>query len=315
MSRTEKSSNILMLTLLLGMVFLASPAYAQNTLGQMTNKLYDSIISLQTFLSTLSYILGVFFSVTDLQKLRNHVDDPAKTPVMPVVLRMGAAAFFIFSPTFANMIVASLGGGGVGAANQGIVTFVNKTTPDGSGDGLDGALNRFVMDFASPFLSNLLPFFAYIGGLVFMLIGLKRLALADGNGPQAPGGMGTLGTFVVAAMLMAFGYIMYTLQGSIFGSTTLASNPLFISGPGTDSAILERTNQAMWGIFIFLRIVGYISVLRGLFMLRAAGEGGNVSMMAVCTHLIAGALLANGTAFVLAAQETFVANPSNYILK
>lgn len=329
MSRLPKALKIIAVTLFIGFVFTSFPALAQKvdyfpdhsqipsdqkqTLGSMTNQLYDSLVNIQTFLSTLSYLLGVFFSITGFQKLRAHVDDPGRNPLMPALLRLFAAAFFIFSPTFANLIVDAISGSTVG--NTELLTMSSKTDPKGDGTGLDGALTRFVMDFASPFLENLLPFFAYVGGLIFMLVGLKRLALADGNGPQAPGGMGTIGTFIVAACLMAFGYIMYSLQGSIFGSTDLASNPIFIAGAKTDSALQERFNQAMWGVFIFLRVVGYISVLRGLFMLRAAGEGGNVSMMAVGTHLIAGALLANGTAFVLAAQATFVKDQSNYILQ
>ena len=329
MSRMSKPLRILAITLFLGIVFFGLPALAQGTnpnhskipdpqtLGSMTNQLYSSLLNLQTFLSMLSYILGVFFSLTGLQKLRANVDDPGRNPLMPALMRLGAAAFFIFAPTFANILVDSISGAGVGG-QENLVEFENADgmTPKTDGDGLDGALTRFVIDFATPFMENLLPFFSYVAGLIFMLIGLKRLALADGQGPQAPGGLGTIGTFVVSATLMAFGYIMYTLQGSLFGSTTLVSNPIFIGGTGTNSALLDRTNQAMWGVFIFLRIAGYISVLRGLFMLRAVGEGsGNVSMMAVGTHLIAGALLANGTAFVLAAQETFIEDPSKYILQ
>jgi hypothetical protein len=282
------------------------------TLGKMTNQLYNSMLSIQTFLSMLSYILGVFFSITGLQMLRANVDDPGRNPAMPGLLRLGAASFFLFAPTFANMIVNAISGSGVGGGA--LLTTTNAITPTADGDGLDGALIRFVKDFAAPFLENLLPFFAYVAGLIFMLVGLKRLALGNGDGPQAPGGLGTMGTFVVAACLMAFGYVMYTLQGSIFGSSTLVSNPLFKTDT-TATDIQQRANEAMWGIFIFLRVVGYISVLRGLFMLRAAGEGQNVSMMAVGTHLIAGAMLANATAFVLAAEHTFVSDPNSYILQ
>lgn len=328
MSRLSKPLKILAFAAVAAAVFHAVPALAQSnivddfpnhseippaTLGQMSDKLFYSLTNIQTFLSMLSYILGIFFSITGLQMLKANVDDPGRNPAMPALLRLGAAAFFIFSPTFANLIVDSISGHGVGEGALLELTEVTAPNIDG-GDGLDGALNRFVYDFAGPFLESLLPFFAYIAGVIFMLIGLKRLALGNGNGPQAPGGLGTFSTFFVAAALMAFGFIMYTLQGSLFGETELYSNPIFKSAAGGPGALEERFNQAMWGVFIFLRVVGYISVLRGLFMLRAAGEGGNVSMMAVGTHLIAGALLANATSFVLIAQETFVKDEANYIL-
>jgi hypothetical protein len=296
-----------------------SPAFAQvpaKTLGDMTNSVYDSLISLQFFLSLISYCLGTFFSITGLQQLRNYVDSPDKTPVHAMLLRLGAAAFFIFAPTAAMMLVKSLGLGGMGDKTQlltegtGVITG-NVTT---TGQGLDEALTRFVIDFAGPFLDNLLPVFAYICGIIFMLVGLKRLAMANGDGPQAPGGLGTMGTFVVAAALMAFGYIMYTMQGSIFGTTQLYTNQAVVS-PSADAALQGRFDKALWGVFIFLRIVGYISVLRGVFMLRGVAEGGNVSMMAVGTHLIAGSLLANMGAFVNAIQYSFIQDPANFVFK
>lgn len=314
MSRFDKITKNLGIALVSGLVVLCvtDPAFAQaKTLGDMTNRLYNSLLSLQTFLSILSYIAGVFFSITGLQKLRDYVDEPDKSPALAALMRLGAAAFFIFAPTFANIIVDSITGNNVGEGA--LLTLKNVTTPNGgSGDGLDGALVRFVYDFAAPFLENLLPFFCYVAGIIFMMTGLKRLAMADGDGPQAPGGMGTIGTFIIAAALMAFGYIMYSLQGSLFGETTLYSNPIFKNATGT--TLEERSNQAMWGVFIFLRVVGYISVIRGLFMMREVGEGGNVSMVSVSTHLIAGAMLANATSFVMVVQETFVKDPANYVL-
>ncbi len=290
----------------------AALAQAQ-TLGDMTNTVYDSLISLQFFLSLLAYALGTFFTITGLQMLRAHVDDPGRNPVMPAFLRLCAAGFFILSPTVANMLVRTLGGGGIGETNDLVTAQDHVTITAGtfSGDGLDQALGRFVVDFGGPFLENLLPFVAYLAGAIFMFIGLKRMALANQDGPQAPGGMGTMMTFVVAAGLMAFGYVMFTIQGSLFGTTDIHSNPLLTNDT---SPLADRANQALWAVFIFLRIVGYISVLRGLFLLRMMAEGGgNASLTAVVTHFVAGAALANGGMLVGVIQETFVGNPDNFV--
>lgn len=298
----------------IGLLSIANVAWAQNnvkTLGDMTNNVYDSLVSLQTFLSVLSYILGVFFSITGLQNLRNYIDDPGRNPAQAALLRLGAAAFFIFSPSAANMLVNTLSGESVGEAK--LVSVQDNTNPfnaQDAGTGLDQAFGRFIVDIASPILDNALPIFSYVAGVVFMLIGLKRLALANGDGPQAPGGMGTMGTFLVAAALMSSGYVMYLLQGSLFDMTTLHSNSNLITSINADVA--ERANQTIWAIFIFLRIVGYISVLRGLFMLRAMAEGGNVSMVGVLTHLVAGALLANGGMLVQTIQCTFISDSNQF---
>ncbi len=309
LSKPLKNYHIAFMT---GFVLMSAPcvAMAAQTLGSMTSQLYDSLLGLQTFLSMLSYILGVFFSITGFQKIRDYVDDPGRNPPLPALLRIFAAAFFIFVPSFANIIVDAISGNGVGAND--VTNYIDKNAVKGNpADGLEGSLVRFVKDFGGPFLEDLIPYFSYISGLVLMLIGLKRLALANGDGPQAPGGLGTMTTFVIAAALMAFGYIMGTLQGSIFGTTDVIVSPAFKNAGG----LTESSKSAIWGVFVFLRIVGYVSVLRGLFMLRGVGEGQNTSMVAVSTHLIAGALLANATGFVLAVQETLVKDPSNYILQ
>jgi hypothetical protein len=310
------------MTLALGVViaalfFYPDMAFAQNerakTLGDSINLVYDTLVPLQTFLSVLSYILGVFFSITGLMMLRDHVDDSSRNPISPALLRVAAAAFFIFSPSAINLLVASISGsGGLGDNELLFVQDNVKLVGDFTkGTGLENALGRFVVDIGSPVLDNFLPIFSYVAGVIFMLIGLKRLALANGDGPQAPGGMGTVGTFIVAAALMAFGHFMFILQGSLMGTNILHNNTAMRFTSGSQD-LIDRANNTMWAIFTFLRIVGYISVLRGLFMLRAVAEGGNVSMVGVMTHFIAGSLLANGGMMVQMIQCTFVGEEKNF---
>lgn len=302
--------------LVLGLSVLAAPAaLAQDTprtLGDMTNSVYDSLASVQYFLSLLSYILGLFFTITGLQMLKGYIDDPGQNPAQASMLRLGAAALFLFSPTAANMLVGTIGDGEVFngdtthvVTTQDAVSISSSTFS--SGGGLENALGRFVIDFGGPFLDNLLPLFAYLSGVVLMLVGLKRLALANGQGPQAPGSLGTFSTFIIAAGLMSFGYVMYTLQGTFFGKTTLYGVQKLTGG---GSAITDHAEHALWAVFIFLRIVGYISVLRGLFMLREVTEGGQASMVGVSTHMFAGAALANLGYVVNMIQCTFLESSS-----
>ena len=312
LSRVSRSFSVLSAGVLAVGLCVPLDAWAQQakTLGEMTNNVYDSMLSLQFFLSLVSYILGIFFFITGFKMLRDYVNDPDRNPIKNSVLRLIAAAFFLLSPTMANYLVRTIGGGSVGDTT--LLTAHQGAFENSGGTGLDGALSRFVIDFGAPFLDNLLPFFAYVAGVILMLVGLKRLALASGDGPQAPGGMGTFGTFIVGAGLMAFGYIMYTFQMTIFGTSTLEANQTFNSAQ--NDPMTQRAGQALWGVFIFLRIVGYISVLRGLFMLRAFAEGSNsVSLMAVSTHMIAGSLLANGGYFVNSLQYTFIGDDSVFV--
>lgn len=285
-------------------------AFAQaTTLGEMTDSTFNALLPIQIFLSSISYILGVFFAFSALKMARNYTESPGDIKPLHVALRFLAAAFFILTPFAANVLVETISGAGVGGSTAAQLGGVNG--PAG-GDGLDGVLNRIVSDMWGPLMDNLIPLFCYAAGIILMMVALKRLALASNDGPQAPGGLGTMTTFFVAAGLMSVGYLMNVTQGSLFGENQMFQNIVFVNGNGGEFE--TRAQEALWGVFMFLRIVGYISFIRGLFMLRGATEGAqNASIMGAITHIGAGAILANGLAFARAIQETIFDDPSNWI--
>ncbi len=288
-------------------VFSAESAWAgATTLGDMAQTTYLALTPIQILLSSIAYILGVFCAFSGLKMARQYSESPGDVKLLHVALRFLASGLLILTPYAANVLVETISGAGVGGA--GVVTMA--TGGPGGGDGLDGVLNRIINNIWAPFMDNLLPLFCYAAGITLMLVALKRLALASNDGPQAPGGLGTMTTFFVAAGLMSVGYLMNISQGTLFGQNNLYTNIVFTGGGGE---FTQRAQDAMWGVFAFLRIVGYISFIRGLFILRGATEGaGNASIMAAVTHIAAGAMLANGLAFASIIQETFMDPGSHF---
>ena len=58
-------------------------------------------------------------------------------------------------------------------------------------------------------------------------------------------------------------------------------------------------------IVAFVAIIGWVSFIRGLFILRGVSEGsGQASMMAAVTHIIGGAIAVNLGGFIMAVQNT-----------
>ncbi len=311
-----KFTQIIWMSLILTTAYIA-PTLAATTLGDMVNTTYDSFIPIQAFLSSIAYILGIYSIFTGLKMARMHTESPGDARPLHIGLRFAGGALLILTPFAANVLVTTISGGGVGSSAVNVADIVGGFgAPAGAldGEGLDVTLNRLVSNVWAPLMDNLLPLFCYAAGLVLMLVALKRLALASNDGPQAPGGLGTLTTFFSAAGLMSAGYLMGVMQGSLFGANEIYQNVTLAQGANTPQAI--KAQNALWGIFVFLRIVGYISFIRGLFILRGAAEGANnASMMAASTHIIAGALLANGLRFAQVIQETIFNDPADWILQ
>jgi hypothetical protein len=298
---------------LAGVLFLALaglapfPAFAQVTLGSVTNSVYTSFIPAQMFLSTVSFLLGVWYMIKGIQSLRSTGEGGQQPqPMLGSILKLGGAAGLISLPFVIDTVLRSLTGTGLGGDT---IALQGDTTRRMNGPGLDEAVTRFVSDFFVPFIGDALPYFCYMAGAILMLRGMQRMVNEE-KGPKAPAGFGTLTSFGVAAGLMSMGYFMKTLQGSIFGVTDLYANVTLCDNT---SELTDRAQDVLWGVFQFLRIVGYIAVVRGLFQLKAYADGGQGSLLGASTFIISGAMLANVWYFIWVVQNTFVSDSSYFV--
>jgi hypothetical protein len=289
----------------------APAAQAAQTLGQVTQKLYTDFLPVQVFLSSIIFLLGIWYSIKGVQMLRATGEGGQNAPALSASLfKLFGGAALIVIPFAINVLVNTLSSGNLGAKSIQQSGILASDAPTFDGPGLDEAVGRFVIDFFYPFMSDALPYFCYIAGVLLLVRGFQRVANGDEKGPKAPGGLGTWMLFFVAAALMSMGYFMQVLQCSIFGT-----NMLYGSVKLMDQSILsQRAENVLWAVFQFLRIVGYISVIRGLFMLKGFAEGANnASLLGSSTHIISGAMLANVFFYVNVIQNTFVSDTAYHV--
>lgn len=286
-------------------------AWAQaTTLGEVTQKIYSEFLLVQVFLSTIIFLLGVWYSIKGIQMLRATGEGGQNAPALSASLyKLFGGAVLIALPFAIHVLLSTLTDGSLGAKS---IRLQGDLSRSFTGPGLDEAVGRFVTDFFVPFMGKALPYFCYIAGLILLVRGFQRVANGDEKGPKAPGGLGTWMLFFVAAGLMSMGYFMQVLQCSIFGTNELYANVLLKD----TSALSLRANNVLWAVFQFLRIVGYISVVRGLFMLKGFAEGvSNASLLGASTHIISGAMLANVWFFITVVQNTFVSDEFYHVFQ
>jgi hypothetical protein len=139
-------------------------------------------------------------------------------------------------------------------------------------------------------------------------LALRRMMDNMDKGVKSPVGIGTVSMILIGGALLSFDTIIRSILATLFpdvlGITRLRLYGSLSYIPGVGAANAESINSVIGTVFAFAFIVGTISVLRGLFMLKEVANGGNASMMAAFTHIIGGGLALNLGATVSAIQNT-----------
>jgi hypothetical protein len=94
---------------------------------------------------------------------------------------------------------------------------------------------------------------------------------------------------------------------SLFSDGTAVSNFANMSFTGgLNDAALGHVHNVISAVLGFMIIIGWISFIRGWFILREVAEGNHqASMMAAMTHLFGGALAINLGGVINAVETTF----------
>lgn len=291
---------ILFLFMALAIVLEPSSAFAQNSLEDTLQNFRDSISDTPNLVSAFAYVIGIACGIWGLLKIKDHVDAPMQTPLRAGVLRLLAGGGLLSLPMAAEAVKETwMGGWG----------FTNMTNTNrhgavaGPGLSLDDVLMNLMGDIG-PMMEDLVGAFAYLFGLIFVVVGLIRLTKHQQEGPRGPSGMGTFTTFAVAGALLSLGGMMASATESLFGTgTTLTYANL--SFTGVDPTAENRIEVVVEAVLGFLMIIGWISFARGWFILKAVADGGGQgSLMAGVTHIIGGALAVNLGHLINAVQET-----------
>lgn len=172
---------------------------------------------------------------------------------------------------------------------------------------LDLMLARFIKDIAKPMLT-ITYVGAYIFGAYLLVKGLLKCVKYSDEGSKGQQKFsGLWGNLLIGALLMALPSSMNSIAGTLysdagasFGETAMEyANQILRYDTVTDPDIQAKLNRTYWTIITFVQILGLISFVRGLSILRSVTDGNTqVTSMAGLTHVVAGAIAWNLGEFV-----------------
>ena len=273
------------------LVLGTSSAYA-GTVGGALDNVAQSFTNFPLLFSAFSYIAGLVLVTWSLFTFRDHVDGSGGAPnLSTAVKRMLAGGMFLALPT---VITAS-----VETWLPNIGSSINYTSSvSGRGGGatsLDEAAVNFIADMAGP-INTVIFAFAYLGGILLIIIAISRVTRSYNEGWRGPTGIGTIMTLLVGGALLSSAEMMAAFSTSIFGDATSSTTPK-LSGAVADALTPDaqaRAEATLTALLTFIIIVGWIAFIRGWFVLKAVADGNSqVSMAQALTFLFGGALAVN----------------------
>ncbi len=247
--------------------------------------LYNGAASFPVFLVGAAYLFGIVFVIWGIIKIKEHVLDPSRTTVWEGVSRLAAGGAMFALPTVLDAVIGTM---------STIIPAHNNTgfTGVAAALGLDRMMANFVTAIFGP-LDILINFFGYVAGAVLIMIGISRLLKSSQEGVRGPGGIGTIMTFLTGGALLSFSPMISAFTMSLFnGPTTTNAALVYTVGLAPDE--IAHIHAVISAILKFVLVLGLISFMRGIFIIRSVAEGNQqASMMAGVTHLIGGALAVN----------------------
>lgn len=277
----------------------------QGGIGSVMCNVVLSSDLLPGLISAISYMLGMMLSVIAVIKLKDHVLNPDRSPLSDSIKRFVAGGLFFSLPTVSSAVKTLLVGSNGEVASYDQSGFSGTIS---TGGGLDSMVYMLVADIWEP-MQILLSSFAYLAGLVFVVIGIGRLIKTAQEGPRGPSGIGTIMTFVTAGALFSLDNMMGAFSGSLFATNEVATYAMLSDTTG-DALVDSHIEAVISAVIGFMALVGWISFVRGFFILRDVAEGnGQASLMAATTHMFGGALAVNLGPVMNAVQSTLGLTP------
>jgi hypothetical protein len=255
------------------------------------------------FLTALCYLFGLVIGVWALLKIRDHVLNPQQVSIWEGVSRLIVTGGLFAMPYVAGALNNSIIGGNAFAGAASLGFNWNSTIACGGGpQALDTAMGCFVQNIMAP-MHILFGHFAFIAGLIFIMVGITRIMKSAQEGARGPGGFGTLSTFIIGAVLISYNQIIMVVSRSIYDAP--ASSAALAYTTGMTPAEIDHVNNVITAILQFMLVIGILSFIRGWFILRSVAEGNSqASMMAGATHILGGALAINLGPLLSSVQTT-----------
>ena len=259
----------------------------------------DASSTLPGFLTAIGYISGLILTISGLFKLKDHVLNSNNTPLSDSMKRFLAAGALFTLPLITQATQNMLTDGSTSMSR--VSAYAGYAGSNGAG--LDSILVALFADIYAPLISIILGF-AYLAGIILVMVGISRIIKTAQDGPRGPAGMGTIMTFVIAGVLFSLSTIMGTFSGSMFDTSKVATFAVLSTTTG-DVAVDDHILAIISTVLVFMTIIGYISFMRGFFMIKDVAEGNSqASLMAGVTHIFGGALAVNLGPLMNAVQRT-----------
>lgn len=259
--------------------------------------------ALPAFLTAVGYMIGLVLGVWGVLKIKAHVLNPAQTPIHEALTRLLAAGMFFALPAMISVAKATM----ISAAMTGLTLAptgrYNETAVAGCA-GLDGALYCFMDDLIGP-VHIVLSFFAFCAGAILIMIGISRFIKSAQEGARGPLGLGTFMTFAIGGALISFNELVRAATTTLFSNPITLTNGTLAYTTGMTAAEVQQAHTVISSIIKFMILVGLVSFVRGLFIIREVAEGNHqASLMAGVTHIVGGALAVNLGPLINAVQNT-----------
>ncbi|MBK6896153.1 MAG: hypothetical protein IPH06_06145 [Alphaproteobacteria bacterium] len=316
-SFTFASDDWLYVTLSTGIACNPLTATAPTRVGEVICAAWLNSSGIAAFLSGIAYMLGLVFGVWALVKIKNHVLNPQQTSLWDGVSRLIAGGAFFSLPTVVSAFQMTflpdlsplnayrLPGLGTTTGYEGDLSLLFGANACGVGtNSLDMVMACFMGEVLGP-SQVVLNFFCFVAGMIFIMIGISRLVKTAQDGPRGPGGMGTVSTFTIGGILISANVIMRAFSSTLFGDPQTATFATLTYTAGMAAAETDAVYHVVSAILRFMIIVGSISFVRGLFIMRQVAEGNQqASLMSSMTHIIGGAMAVNLGPLLNAVQQT-----------
>jgi hypothetical protein len=280
---------------------ISHPAWAGGqTLGGLITNTFASTNEVPGLFTAASYLFGLVLGFLGILKLKNHVEQPSQVSIWDSIKRFLAGGAFFVLPYMAAVVQNTINGG---SQNQDIITGSDFNTGGASGDGLDAKLVALMRDIWEP-MQFIMIGFCYLAGIILIMIGISRILKSEQEGARGPMGFGTIMTFLIAGVLLSLNTTLGAAVNSVFQSGAMNNAQLTYTA-GMDGAAVGHANAVIGAIMAFVAIIGWISFIRGFFIMRGVAEGSSqASAMAGITHIIGGAVAVNLGGFLSAIQST-----------
>lgn len=285
-----------------------------STLGNSVCGIFIHTAVFPAFLTACAYVIGLIFGLWGILKIKAHVQNPQQTALWEGVSRFIAGGFFFALPVVievarATLVPVSVDIAGVAALaligyNDAGVGACGGMLPGGGPLGLDGVVTCFMRDLTGP-IHVVLNFFSFCAGIIFLMIGISRLIRSAQDGARGPGGIGTIMTFLTGAALISYNQLIHAFTASLFTNPINRTFATLQYTTGMLAPEVDAAHAVISAIIKFVLIVGLISFVRGIFIIRSVAEGNSQSsIMSGVTHMLAGALAVNLGPLLNAVQAT-----------